>query len=135
MFDCVQQDAYCLHEVVVHVASYHADRSKDHNEINPGLGLRIKKPYSRWFGAAGFYDNSLYRTSFYVGVGTDVPLTDHVALRFTAGGVTGYYEMPLQPVVVPELVFEARGYGVAIGFVPKVRQEGAVMSFSLIKRF
>ena len=138
MFDCIQQDDYCLREVVVHVASYHADRSKVHNEVNPGLGLRFKNPSSRWFAAAGVYENSIYRTSFYAGMGTDVPLIDHVALRFTVVVVSGY-EAPLMPVLVPELVIERRGYGVAIGFVPKLKSGNhevqSVMSFSLIKRF
>lgn len=138
MFDCVQQDDYCLREVVVHVASYHGDRSKVRNEVNPGLGLILKKSSSRWFTTVGVYENSNYRTSFYAGVGTDVPLVDHVALRFTVGVVTGY-EVPLMPVLVPELVIERRGYGVAIGFVPKLKfgnhETESIMSLSVIKRF
>lgn len=138
MLDCAQQDEFCLYEVAVHAVSYHQDRSKDHNEVNPGLGIKIKAPDSRIFLTAGGYKNSLYRTTFYAGVGADFPIVDHVGLRFTAGILTGY-ELPIVAAVVPELVVSAGGYGVAIGYIPKFNYNGraveSVVSLSLFKRF
>jgi hypothetical protein len=138
MLDCAQPDDYCLQELVVHVASYHADRSKGFNEVNPGLGLKIKRPSSRWFLSLGGYENSFYRPSVYAGIGTDMVLSDHVALRFTAAGATGYL-LPVMPVIVPELVLRAGSYGVAIGYLPKLEFNGhgmeSVVSLSVLKRF
>lgn len=137
MLDCAQQDDYCPREVVVHVASYHLDRSKQHNELNHGLGLRLPLA-RRLFAAAGFFENSLYRTSVYAGVGTDVRLLDHVALRLTAAVLTGY-QVPVLPVILPELVISGRRYGMAIGFMPKLKFDAgevdAVVTLSLLKRF
>ena len=138
MLDCTQQDELCLYEVAVHAVSYHFDRSKDFNEINPGLGIKLKAPDRNIFLALGEYKNSLYRTTAYAGIGTDFPIIDHVAARFTAGLLTGY-EIPLVPVIVPELVFSAGGYGVAVGYIPKLSVGGrdveSVVSLSLLKRF
>lgn len=138
MLDCAQQDSYCLHEVAVHVASYHLERGKDYNEANLGLGLKMKAPASRWFVAAGGYQNSLYRTSLYAGVGTDLPKTGPLALRLTAGVVTGY-NIPVAPALLPELVFSVRGFGASIGYMPKMtfgdQTVDSVISFSLLKRF
>lgn len=125
-------------EIVVHVAAYHPDRSRGYNEMNPGLGLRLPLFNSRWFAAAGFYRNSLDRNTTYVGVGVNVPLSNHVGLRFTTGMMTGY-EVPFLPVVIPEMVISGKNYGVAIGFVPKIVYRNytndAAFMFSLTKRF
>lgn len=143
MLDCAQPGDYCLQEIAVHAASYHLERGKDRNEFNPGLGLKVRpvrdaESTDRWFVAGGFYRNSFYRTSVYVGIGTDVPLAWGAALRFTAMGVTGY-SLTVSPVIVPELVLHARGYGVSVAFVPKLKFENhvvePVVALSLLKKF
>jgi len=140
MFDCAQPDDYCPQEIVVHVASYHLDRDKkkDLNEVNPGLGLHFRVPGHSFFAAAGAFYNSLNRVSAYAGIGKDFPIAGPVKFRLTGALVTGY-RLPVVPEILPELTLMAGEYGFAIGYLPKLKFEDAVVesfiSFSLLKRF
>ncbi len=138
MLDCAQPDGYCLQEVVVHAASYHLGQGEDFNEVNPGIGLHFRVPGRSFFAAAGAFENSLARVSVYAGAGKDFPITGPFALRLTGALVTGY-RIPLVPVILPEMTITARGYGLAIGYVPKLDFGDEVVesfiSFSFLKRF
>jgi len=138
VFDCAQPEDFCLQEVVVHVGSYHLGRDNDFNEVNPGLGMHFRVPGRSFFAAAGAFDNSLSHFSAYVGVGKDFPIAGPVAFRLTGVLATGY-RYPVVPAILPEITVTAHGYGLAIGYMPKLAFEDAVVesfiSFSLLKRF
>lgn len=135
MLDCAHPEGYCLHEVIVHVASYHSDRNQDYNGNNPGLGLRIKSPGRRLFFAAGGYRNSLREDSIYAGVGMGMLDTGPLTFRFMVGGVTGYSKLVL-PFIFPELVLSYGGIGLMVGYVPKINGNiPEFFTFSLVKRF
>jgi hypothetical protein len=134
VFDCAP-DEYCLHEVILHVASYHTDREPQYNENNPGLGLRIKSPERKIFFAAGAYRNSVRSASVYAGAGMGMLDTGLLTFRFMVGGITGY-SRPVLPFVFPELVLSYKEIGLMVGYVPKVNNEiPQFFTFSLVKRF
>ena len=134
MFDCAP-DEYCLHEMIVHVASYHTDRGPQYNEDNLGLGLRIKASDRKIFLAAGEFRNSLRKDSVYAGAGMGMLDTGLLTFRFMVGGITGY-KRPVLPFGFPELVLSYKGIGLMVGYEPKVDKEiPQFFTFSLVKRF
>lgn len=125
-----------LREVDVHVASHHSERG--FNEFNPGLGVRFGSTQHDWFnGVVGFYDNSINRTSIYVGISVETRRVGPFQLRLSAGAVSGYNTPSgLAPIAIPELLVGGPRYGMAIGYVPKVMADiPAVTTFSLYWRF
>jgi len=138
MFDCSQPEDYCPQELVVHLASYHIDRDTDFNEFNPGIGARLRVPGHSFFAAAGIFHNSLSHVSVYAGIGKDFPLAGPLEFRLSGALLTGY-QIPVAPVILPELVIRSGDYGLALGYVPKLEFDDFVVesfiSFSLLKRF
>lgn len=138
MFDCTSPDDYCLQEVVVHVASYHFERGKDLNEFNPGLGLRFSVPGHDFFAAVGAFENSLSRPSVYAGIGKDFPIAGTLGFRLSGALITGY-QLPVAPIILPELTFKAGDFALAVGYMPRLEFKDSVvesfLSFSLLKRF
>ncbi len=120
-----------LQEVVVHAASYHLDRSVDRNENNYGLGLRFKT--GEHFTMVGGYRNSMYRDSFYAGVGKEFYSVGPLSFRLLAGIVTGY-GVPIAPLVLPEAVARFGNLGVAVNFVPHIGPLPGVFGFSIVWR-
>lgn len=118
-----------LQEIVVHAASYHLDRSVKYNEQNYGLGLRFQTEHH--FTMIGGYRNSLYRDSFYVGVGKEFYSYGPFSFRLLAGLVTGYM-IPVAPMVLPEVVARFGRLGVAINFVPHIGPLPGVLGFSIV---
>ena len=93
----------------VNLASYHLDNSwndrwsnpkrphRDYNQTNFGLGLTWE-PVDWIDFRAGFYENSFYKHSNYIGVSTKYQITSENGFSFAPGvflgGVTGYNETP-----------------------------------------
>lgn len=74
------------------------------NEFNPGLGLEYK--LSKHFHAsAGTYKNSIYRQSFYAGIGIETDGSKPLGAGIELGGITGYAELPVIPSAIPYLRF------------------------------
>jgi hypothetical protein len=70
--------------------SVHADRSKQHNEVNPGVGLRyvFLQPETRWalHGETSVYYDSNYHWAKYVALGTSYRFAD----SWLAGAAVAY---------------------------------------------
>ena len=94
--------------------SLHADRSKGHNEINPGIGLRYVfwQPAPRWatFGDAGIYYDSNRAWAKYVALGVSY----RFAASWSVGAAVGYAQSRSyndgKPffAVIPGVAFEYR---------------------------
>ena len=78
-------------ELLIHGPSFHFDRDADYSNRNYGLGYAFDNNV-----VVGAYENSINRTSVYVGY--LVNLNQHVGIL--AGVVTGYEERPVQPAVL-----------------------------------
>ena len=78
----------------MHIGTYHFDRSRGYNEVNPGAYVVCDRV------TAGVYRNSLRKPSFYAGY-TFERLLGPVDL--TVGGVTGYPRAKLMPLLVPSV--------------------------------
>lgn len=121
-------DAAPEKELIVHVASHHADRAADYNEENTGLGLRLRKAGERLALAGGFYRNSIRNETIYGGVAYDLAYAGPATFRILGLVGTGY-SFPLIPVAVPELALSWKGYGVAVNYLP------GIWALSLSARF
>lgn len=122
-------------EIIVYGAAYHTDRSKPHNEINPGLGLRFKHHDDDFFYAVGDYQNSNWRNSAYFGIGKEFWSFGPLSVRVVAGVISGYNSSVL-PVVLPELSLKlGGGYSMDINFIPPTPWNTGVFGFSLGKSF
>ena len=123
-----------LDSMVLYGAAYHTDRSKPHNEVNPGLGLRFKSPDSEWFYMVGDYKNSEWRNSFYFGVGKEMWHFGPFSYSTLIGGITGYNTSVL-PIVLPEVALKWGSYSLAMDFVPPTPWNPGVFGFSFIRHF
>jgi len=77
--------------VQVNLASYHPheDDDEDFNEFNPGIGLEYH--LDGYYFSGGFFENSIDRTSAYMGIGTERSIgADWFGLGILGGVVTGY---------------------------------------------
>jgi hypothetical protein len=105
--------------VTATLASWHTDRTVKHNERNFGLGVE----HDVWKDTrvvGGFYKNSYYRQSQYVGA-LWLPLqANGFKLGVLLGAVTGYDRLvgPFQPTVLPTIMYERKQWGANIGVMP-----------------
>jgi len=108
-----------------HLATFHVGPDAGElNSFNPGVYISSQE--TGW--TAGYYHNSIRHGSFYVG--KTFRLSQHWDI--TLGGVTGYYKMPVAPLIVPsyrigldELDPSLRGVNLRIGILPKPRTHGS----------
>jgi len=99
--------------VVATMASYHFDRSKEHNEQNFGLGYEYKFNED-WRVGAGFYKNSFYRHTNYV-FGGYTPLTVYgTSVGLIGGLASGYTSERLDPLLGLFVTKEWSGFGVNV---------------------
>jgi hypothetical protein len=109
--------------------SYHVDREAKYNEKNYGIGLEYQ--FNRtWAVAIGEYKNSFRNKSNYYGA----IYTPFVEGNFKAGlmllNVSGYDSTNLrryQPVAVPTVIWEGKGFGINTVFVPPVGNKTGVL--------
>lgn len=94
------------------------------NSFNPGVYVSSQE--SGW--TAGYYHNSIRRGSFYVGRTFNV----YGNWDVTVGGVTGYYKMPVAPLLVPSYKVRLGDIDpsldktyLRIGILPKPRTHGS----------
>jgi hypothetical protein len=99
--------------LAVTTTSYHFNQSKDYNENNFGLGVE-RRYADDWRGHAGFYRNSLDRTTVY-------GLASYTPYRFgewrvggAAGLGTGYNSRPIGVLVGGFAIREWKTFGVNI---------------------
>jgi hypothetical protein len=113
--------------LVLHLVSNHLGVD-GYNEQNPGLGLRFGR--GDWYGAAGFYKNSLSHDSVYVGAGRTLARLGPVAFSLNAGLVTGY-NVPVAPFLMPEIALNLGRAQVLVDYFPKVKIEGSKTDHAL----
>ena len=104
---------------VATIASRHFD-GRERNERNLGLGGECDVAKDTRL-LAGFYENSSYRTSAYVGANW-LPLSlGPVRFGFMGGLGTGYREglQPI-PIVAPLIALEYKGFGVNLPIIPSM---------------
>jgi len=95
----------------LHLASVHVP-ARHFNNVNPGLYVRTDAGWT-----AGAYENSLRRTSAYVGY-----TWEHGRFAVTGGAVTGYAEK-VQPLLVPSVkLLTLRGATARVAFIPRVEK-------------
>ena len=102
--------------LTIHLASSHLG-ADGFNEENPGIGLRLGR--GDWYGAAGFYKNSLSRNSVYAGAGKTLGRIGPLAFNLNGGFVTGY-NVPVAPFISPEVMFDFGRARAILSYVPKV---------------
>lgn len=115
------------------VASYHVNRSGDHCEVNPGVGLEHGSTWLR--GLAGLYHNSNCRPSGYIGLSAAARVWGGWRAGAAVLALTGYHSEKRvngetvrrdKTLVAPALVavWEGTHRGVNIGFIPPARWAG-----------
>lgn len=124
-------------EVIVHIASEHLGNGPtEFNEINPGIGLRVREGDRRTFMTIGVFQNSIDRTSFYAASVYDFARSDRLAAAIGVGALTGYL-IPVTLMFPLELrVRVYTDWSLALQFLPKVNsQTENVVGMSVVKRF
>lgn len=119
--------------LTVNTISYHLDRSREHNEQNPGLG--IEHYLTRDFAlVAGFYRNSRPTedgTSTYGAIAYTPLVLGPVRLGFMVGAVTGYKAALVLPTYSGLISIGGRDEGVNIQILPSLRDRSPVGAFGL----
>ena len=104
----------------LNLASHHPGSSEDYNEWNRGLGIEYH--LDEFFITGGYFWNSLYRDSFYLGVGKELTFgnVNWIGIGAIAGALTGYEDgqEPL-PAVVPYLFLTKDRYTIKIAYIPE----------------
>lgn len=105
----------------LNIASYHPSSSEDYNEFNRGLGIEYH--LDNFYLSGGYFWNSLYRHSFYAGVGKEFTFGDvnWFGVGALAGALTGYKEgQRPRPAVVPYIFFTKDRYTFKIHYIPEL---------------
>lgn len=104
----------------LNIASYHPSSSRDYNEFNRGLGVEYH--LDNFFITGGYFWNSLYHDSFYLGVGKEITFgsLDWLGAGIIAGALTGYRDgqEPL-PAAVPYIFFSHDRYTFKVHYLPE----------------
>ena len=109
------------------VRSYHLNRDKDYNENNFGLGVE-KQSVGPWGWAAGFYENSHYRTTVYAGPTYRWRLAEGVSFMPCLCLATGYSHL-IGIYPLPTFAIEGKQVGMNVAVAP------SVIAFQLKWRF
>lgn len=103
--------------------SYHftqPDEGKHYNQLNYGLGIE-QTVNKDWRVAGGWYKNSNFRDSFYLGALYTPWKVSGLSVGAFGGVVSGYLpENRLMPVIVPYVGYEWECFGVGFGALPPV---------------
>ncbi len=105
----------------INIASYHPGNSDEYNQFNRGIGIEYH--YDSFFLSGGYFWNSLYRDSFYAGLGKEFTFgdVDWVGIGAIAGLITGYSDgQEPQAAVVPYVFFSKDRYTVKIHYLPEL---------------
>jgi hypothetical protein len=102
------------------VTSYHTDRTADYNERNFGLGVELPTSVDRLSIIGGFYKNSIYRYSGYVGPSWTPFQAGDFHFGGAAGLVSGYDTgTRVVPALIPTATWEHDGWGANFFVGPK----------------
>ncbi|MCK5017352.1 MAG: hypothetical protein KAS32_09825 [Candidatus Peribacteraceae bacterium] len=124
--------------IIVPVTSMHLDSEYSHNEDNAGLGykylvldhieiedgLYLEDGVYDIYLSAGFYENSIYRTSVFVAAGYDYILTEYLQVGVEVGAVSGYTDTGFIPYARPTATVRFyENLSCKLGFIPKTSPE------------
>lgn len=125
--------------VGLHIASHHWPAKDYQNNDNPGLYVRLDSGFT-----AGFYRNTLRRTSFYAGW-----TWEYGPFAITAGGITGYKRQcdaqgmcwgssrtAVMPMLAPSVRLpEVLGVHPRIWYTPRIGSTSSVIHLSIERSF
>jgi len=116
----------------IHGASKHINSETQYNEKNQGIGVTWG---DRWYYTAGGYNNSMNRTSIYLGGGYSKPVIQLDDFEVTAGVmamVVSGYNVPVGLIVMlPTVAVGTPNVRILLGYVPKVTEWPAVITASI----
>ena len=115
--------------------SYHADRSANYNESNPGVGLEIDPEDSSLKYVLNVYKNSFGNVSVLVAAAwTPVKLGAFKA-GVVGGAVSGYplYHEKFGPVAALLVTYEGEKYGVNLITIPQLREKATSVATLQVK--
>ena len=116
----------------IHGTSKHIDSKAQYNEKNQGIGATWGDD---WYYTAGGYNNSLNRTSIYLGGGYSKPVIQWGNFEVTAGAVAmavSGYNVPVGiRVMLPTVTIGTPDARILLGYVPKVTEWPAVITASI----
>lgn len=118
MFDNTDLERLALQ---INLASYHPGNADEYNQFNRGIGLEYH--LDAFFLAGGYFWNSLYRDSFYAGVGKEITLgsADWIGLGAVGGLITGYNNgQEPRLALVPYLFLTKSRYTLKIHYLPEL---------------
>ena len=105
----------------INIASCHPGDSDDFNQFNRGIGLEYH--LDSFFLAGGYFWNSLYRDSFYAGVGKEFTFgnINWVGVGAIAGLITGYDDgQEPRLAAVPYVFLTKDRYTLKIHYLPEL---------------
>ena len=105
----------------INLASYHPGNADEYNQFNRGIGLEYH--LDNFFLAGGYFWNSLYRDSFYAGVGKEFTFGDveWIGLGAIGGLITGYNDgQEPRPALVPYVFLTKDRYTLKIHYLPEL---------------
>lgn len=121
----------------INLASYHPGNASEYNQFNRGIGLEYY--YDSFFLAGGYFWNSLYRDSFYAGLGKEFSFGGHdwFGVGAIAGLITGYDDgQEPRPAIVPYLFFTKDRYTLKVHYLPEIGDvEDDALGFAVRIRF
>jgi hypothetical protein len=105
----------------INLASYHPGNSSEYNQFNRGIGIEYH--LDSFFLAGGYFWNSLYRDSFYLGAGKEFTFGDvkWVGIGAIGGLITGYDngQEPRQ-ALIPYIFFTKDQYTLKVHYLPEI---------------
>ncbi len=121
----------------INLASYHPGNADEYNQFNRGIGLEYH--LDSFFLAGGYFWNSLYRDSFYAGVGKEVTFGDveWIGVGAIGGLITGYNDgQEPRPALVPYVFLTKDRYTLKIHYLPELGDvEDDAIGFAVRIRF
>lgn len=121
----------------INLASYHPGNADEYNQFNRGIGLEYH--LDSFFLAGGYFWNSLYRDSFYAGVGKEITFGDveWIGVGAIGGLITGYNDgQEPRPALVPYIFLTKDRYTLKIHYLPELGDvEDDAIGFAVRIRF
>ena len=121
----------------INLASYHPGNASEYNQFNRGIGVEYH--LDSFFLAGGYFWNSLYRDSFYAGVGKEFTFggAEWIGVGAVGGIITGYNDgQEPRPALVPYIFLTKDRYTLKIHYLPEIGDvEDDAIGFAIRIRF
>jgi len=125
----------CVMAVGLHLGSAHIDPYPTAPQLsgsNPGAYIQFKNDI-----VIGTFRNSLRKQSNYLAYAFPVFVSDEVEGSIVVGGITGYPQHKVTPLIMPVIRFKLSDHaGIRVGYLPKIQATQAhVLHFMVEYRF